>query len=402
MFEPVNQQSTVQQSNSLPGFEEDEDDMFESVNQQSTVQQSNSLPGFEEDEDDFEINSSMSEPNSFDDSDGFSEFNTDYDNSDYSASASSYNNSKKKDEIRKIEENKVYSTGSLSSVLTQDKKIAAFIGTSKNGVSFLVNNLAWLFSSIGINTAILDMTKNKNSYYIYTDNNEELRKIAYSSIEKLENGVAEGIHVDRNLTVYTAVPNEQPEIRNPETVLTTLARNHSLILIDCDYDTDYGYFANIQELYLVQSMDVLTIQPLTTFLRELKTRGILDPQKLRAVINKEVKVSGVNSKTIIGGMSSYNDPGMSFMAELFNKDKIKACTIPFDQAVYTKYLETMITCKISMNGYSNNFKNSLKILGNMVYPLVSKQTYGKQANDYGRNNFSDEMNNTLNQMKSKY
>ena len=51
----------------------------------------------------------------------------------------------------------------LNSLLTKDKKIVTFIGTSKNGTSFLVNNLAALFSLSGINTAILDMTKNKNS-----------------------------------------------------------------------------------------------------------------------------------------------------------------------------------------------------------------------------------------------
>lgn len=56
----------------------------------------------------------------------------------------------------------------LSNLLTSDKKIVAFVGTSKNGTSFLVNNLAIMLSSRGINTAILDLTKNKNEYYIYT------------------------------------------------------------------------------------------------------------------------------------------------------------------------------------------------------------------------------------------
>ena len=65
----------------------------------------------------------------------------------------------------------------LSSLLTPDKKIATFVGTSKNGTSFIVNNLAELMSSIGVNTAILDTTQNRNSYYIYTKNEEELSKI---------------------------------------------------------------------------------------------------------------------------------------------------------------------------------------------------------------------------------
>lgn len=73
----------------------------------------------------------------------------------------------------------------LSNLLTPDKKIVTFVGTSKNGTSFIVNNIAELMSSIGINTAILDTTQNRNSYYIYTKNEEPLREIAIHSIEGL-------------------------------------------------------------------------------------------------------------------------------------------------------------------------------------------------------------------------
>ena len=310
----------------------------------------------------------------------------------------------KVESMQKIEENRLYTTGSLNTVLTKDKKIVAFVGASKNGTSFLVNNLACLFSSIGVKTAILDMTKNKNSYYIYTNNDEKLRNIAYTAIENLENGIAEGIQVDRNLSVYTAIPNNGKDYSNAEAILSTLVQNESLVLIDCDLKTDLSYFANAQEIYLVQSMDILTIQPLTAFLRELKTKGILDPEKLRIVVNKEVKVKSLTSKAIIGGMSFYNDPAMSYMTELFNKDKIRACSIPFDENVYSKYLEEIVNCQISINGYGKSFMNNLKILGNMVYPLLSKQTYSSRSTaeaNYG-NNFSTEMNNTLNQMKNKY
>lgn len=296
-----------------------------------------------------------------------------------------------------------YSMSSLNSLITKDKKIVSFIGTSKNGVSFLVNNLAALFSSLGINTAVLDMTKNKNSYYIYTKNEEELRNIAFNSIEKLQNGYAEGIKVDKNLTIYTALPNDGKDYSNAEPILSTLVQNHSLILIDCDYDTDLTYFASCQEMYLVQSMDILTIQPLTAFLRELKTRGILEPEKIRVVVNKELKVKSLSIKAIIGGLSYYNDPAMSFMTELFNKDMVKACTIPFEDNAYSKYLEGIVNCNISLNGFSKAFLSKLKVLGDMVYPLTSKQTYGKgQMSNYNQNAFSSSMNDTLNKMRKKY
>ena len=51
--------------------------------------------------------------------------------------------------------------------------------------------------------------------------------------------------------------------------------------------------------------------------------------------------------------------------------------------------------------------SKLKNLGDMVYPLVSKSTYGGKSSqvgqvDYSKNKFSNNMNNTLNQMKKKY
>ena len=313
-------------------------------------------------------------------------------------------------QIESIKPRVDYSMSNLNSLLTKDKKIVTFIGTSKNGTSFLVNNLAALFSLSGINTAILDMTKNKNSYYIYTNNEEELRKIAYNSISKLQSGgYAEGIKVNKCLSVYTALPNDGKDYSDAEPILSTLVQKHSLILIDCDYDTDPSYFASCQEIYLVQSMDILTIQPLTAFLRDLKSKGVLEAEKVRVVINKVLNVKSLTEKAIIGGMSFYNDPSMSFMTELFNKDMVKACSIPFDENVYSKYLDGIVNCKVSVNGYekSRKFWEKFKTLGDMVYPLVGKSTYGGKSSqvgqvDYSKNKFSNNINNTLNQMKKKY
>ena len=303
-----------------------------------------------------------------------------------------------------------YSTSNLNSLLSKDKKIVTFIGTTKNGTSFLINNLALILSKMGIDTAVLDMTKNRNSYYIFTDNLEELRKTAYSSISKLESGYAEGIKFNKNFTVYTALPDDENRYENTEPILSTLVQNHSLVLIDCDFNTPPAYFASCQEIYLVQSMDILTIQPLTAFIRELKFKNAWEPEKARIVINKEMKVSGLNNKVIIAGMSRYNGPDMSVMTDLFNKDMIKACSIPFDERVCSKYLETMATCKLSLSGYSKQFMQKMQILSEMVYPsLNSKKTYGPMDNNSNISNninnsnmFSNSMNNTLNQMKNKY
>ena len=291
----------------------------------------------------------------------------------------------------------------LDSVLSRDKKLVSFVGTTKNGTSFIVNNLGVLFSSMGINTAILDTTQNRNSYYIFTKNEESLRKIAYDSIPKLAQGRSEGIQVNKNLTVYTALPGDENPAFNIQEALNTLANTYSLVLIDCDFYTPIEYFASSQEIYLIQSMDVLTIQPLTSFLRDLKNRGVLAQEKLKVIINKAAKVRGLSEKVLVGGMAFYNDPSMSFMTELFKKDMVRITTIPFDLSVYEAYLETLVTCELSINRYPKTFMNSLKELAGVVYPLLNKQKYQpRQINYENRNNFSNDMNSTLERMKKRY
>ena len=301
----------------------------------------------------------------------------------------------------------------ISSLLTASKKVACFIGTSKNGTSFVVNNLAEITSSMGIDTAILDTTKNRNSYYIYTKNEEELRNTAMNCVNNLLNGNALGINAGKNLTVYTSLPTETEGIENAGAILQTLLKKHSLVLIDCDFDTPMEYFQKTQEIYLVQTFDVLTIQPLTAFLRELKSKNILDQNKLRVILNKAVKIRGINDKTIIGGMAYYNDPAMSFMTELFDKTTVRYITIPFDEDVYAKYLEGVINCEISIKGYPKNIVQIFQELSNIVYPVVSgKATYGSTKGSAKKstyvppqiqsNGFTPSMNSTLDQMKKRY
>ena len=289
----------------------------------------------------------------------------------------------------------------VTNLLSKDKKIVSFVGTTKNGTSFLVNNLGKTLASMGIKTAILDLTTNRNSYYIFTNNDEKLRGIAYESIKKLRSGIASGISVDRNLDVYTALPGDSVPLEDVDNILSTLVQNYSLVLMDCDFNTPGDYFGATQEIYVVQSLDILTIQPMTAFLRELKAKDLLREEKIRVVINKEVRVRGLTPKAIIGGLAFYNDPSMSFMTELFNKDTVKYCTIPFDEVTYSKYLENVMDCEISTNGYSREFNMKIKELGSMVYPLIGNKY--KPAGDYSYNNtFSYNMNNTLEQMKRNY
>lgn len=292
----------------------------------------------------------------------------------------------------------------LSPLLTADKKLACFVGTSKNGTSFIVNHMAEILSSRGINTAILDATQNRNSYYIYTKNEEDLRNIASSCLENLVEGRAQGIQANPNLTIYTSLPDDNHWGDHVGELLQTLLTNHTVVLIDCDFSTPIEYFVQTQELYLVQSLDVLTIQPLTAFLRELKAKSALIEEKIRIVLNKVVKVRGINEKTIIGGMAFYNDPSMSFMTELFDRNLVKYMVIPFDEEVYMRYLGSLVDCEISLKGYPKNILQSFQELANMIYTMPGVETRKGKSNYQppsvkDKNQFSSSMNSTLDQMR---
>lgn len=401
----------------LPGFEDIEETTLPGLDDklpesEEIEENDNILPGLEESN---EKGSSLSESNEEQQNilPGFEDFSKISDEDDTvpkfeSLDRNEYTNKVASEQEQKIEPIKNTDINmNLSSLLTKDKKIVAFVGTSKNGTSFIVNNIAQLLSEKGIKTAILDLTKNKNAYYVYTDNQEELRQTAISSIPNLINGIVEGIVVNKNLSVFTTLPNENDVINNYSEILETLIKNYSLILLDCDFETNFGYFKEAQEIYLVQSFDVLTIQPLTAFLRDLKAKNILNPEKLRIILNKSLRVRNVTDKLIIGGISVYNDPAMSYMTELFNKDLIKYCSIPFEEQTYSRYLEGLVECKISLKGYSKKFLMYLSKLGNMVYPLINSMPQKSMSNynniyKNSESKFTNQMNETLNKMKNKY
>ena len=391
-----------QENITLPGLEEEQKEEvvlpgFEEENKEEIT-----LPGLEENENEnilpgLEEKETIVLPEVEETEEQINNTYTNNMNSTYENNTSTmYGNSLQNTDIQ-------YDNVDITNLLTSDKKVASFVGTSKNGTSFIVNNIADITARMGIDTAILDTTQNRNSYYIYTKNEEDLRKVAMNSIPNLLQGIANGIQVNRNLTVYTSLPEETEGIENTGTILKTLLKKHSLVLIDCDFNTPLQYFEKTQEIYLVQTFDILTIQPLTAFLRELKSKNILDQNKLRIVLTKALKLRGVNDKSIIGGMAYYNDPAMSFMTELFDKNTIRYVGVPFNEEVYTRYMENIINCEVSTKGYPKNILQILNSLADMIYPSISgKSTYTPPTVDKNSGVFSPSMNSTLNQMKNRY
>ena len=137
--------------------------------------------------------------------------------------------------------------------------------------------------------AILDMTQNKDSYYIYTQNKESIRVSIRNSFKDLSEGKLNGLQIENNLTVYTDVPGKNEYSARVENILETLLKKHQVVIIDTDFSTDADYFAYSEQVYLVQTMDILTIQPLTEFLSNLKSKNAINNEKIRIILNKFMK-----------------------------------------------------------------------------------------------------------------
>ena len=220
----------------------------------------------------------------------------------------------------------------------------------------------------------------------------------------MKTGNANGIKEHKNLTIYTSPIEEDENLEAVEPIIETLVKNHTVILMDCDFTTPMRYFKYAQEIYLVQSMDVLTIQPLTAFVRQLADKGMFEESKARVVLNKFIKTREINEELLIGGMSIYSDPGMTVRKELFNRRTVPSIVIPFDQKSYLRYLDGLVICDISLKGYSKEFLQCLKNLASMIYQQGTIKS-GKYMPPSVKNNnsgFSPKVNNTLNQMKKNY
>ena len=300
------------------------------------------------------------------------------------------------------EEVKEYPELNIQDLLVNNQKIVSFLGTSKNGTSFLINNVAELLSSNGVNVAILDLTKNRNAYFIYTKNEDVLREKSNYTLDNLIQGKADGIQVHRNLTVYTSPIENDDKLQDVEPIIETLLKNHTLILLDCDFNTPMKYFKYSQEIYLVQSMDILTIQPLTSFVRQLKDKNMFDETKARVILNKFIRTKEINESILIGGISIYNDPSMTVRKELFNRKTVQYITIPFELKTYLRYLDGLVVCDVSLNGYSKEFMQSLKQLSNMVYSINTKNAKYMPPSVKKNSNYTSNINNTLDEMRRNY
>ena len=266
-------------------------------------------------------------------------------------------------------------------------KEALFIGGSKVGTTFLVNAVAYMLSKNGIKTAILDMTRERNMYYIYTKNDETLRKKTQTSILGAIEGrtLESGIEINKNLYLYTSVPGTDRKSYSHMKLLDNLKSEFKVILIDADFTTPLDYFKLANEIYTIQDMDVLTVQQITTFLRELKAKDI-SLAKMRIIINKYIK-SNLTCRKIMEGLAYYYDPQMTYVDELFDP-KTDYFTVPFNESNYSKYINNLYACDMDFGSFSSDFLEMIAVICSVIYPVnekgMLKQYKGKKFSLFGK------------------
>ena len=269
---------------------------------------------------------------------------------------------------------KINTNPTINELLQENKKIVSFIGASQSGTSFLVNNIARIMARRNFDVAILDMTQNKDSYYIYTQNKESIRVSIRNSFKDLSEGKLNGLQIENNLTVYTDVPGKNEYSARVENILETLLKKHQVVIIDTDFYTDADYFAYSEQVYLVQTMDILTIQPLTEFLSNLKSKNAINNEKIRIILNKFMNFDEITVSTLIGGMAFYNDPSMTYMQQIFEKNGVRYTTVSYNQQAYEKYIQDVANCQFTTN-YSIEFRKELEMLtGGQTYTTGAEKS----------------------------
>ncbi|MCX8074480.1 MAG: hypothetical protein N2749_02705 [Clostridia bacterium] len=246
------------------------------------------------------------------------------------------------------------------------KKVVCFVGAPKSGTTFCINAIGTYIAKNKIKTAIVDVTRKRDTYTIYTYDNEGKRGIAAESMKYASNGLNEPLIYDK-LSIYTGTPGEDRKVYNASRCIDTIMQNNNVVLIDSDFTTPADYFRLCQEIYIVQDMDVLNIQQTTIFLRELKSRGV-PMSKIRVIINKHVKCA-LTARQIIEGIATFSSYDLKRYDELFNPSTIPYYILPLDIENYKKYIEMLYKYSNLFSTFSLEFRSDLNKLINAIYPV---------------------------------
>lgn len=251
------------------------------------------------------------------------------------------------------------------------RKIVCFVGAPKVGTTFCINAVGTYLARNKVKTAIVDVTRKRDSYTIYTYDNAGKRNIAAESLKYASNGFDEPLIYDK-LSVYTAMPGENRKNYNVSMIVDTIMQHNNVILMDTDFTTPVDFFRLCQEIYVVQDMNILNINQISIFLRQLKNKGI-PLHKVRVVINKHIKCT-LTAKEILDGIATYTSYDLKMYDELLNSSTIPYYILPFDMENYRKYIEMVHKYSNKFSTFTEDFKQNLLKLIHSIYPIGNMVT----------------------------
>lgn len=269
-----------------------------------------------------------------------------------------------------------YANNAVNSVSTSAMRMVALVGANKAGTTFLTNAIAHSLASAKIKTSIVDMTRDKSMFWLYNQNDKGMRKKAAECMQRVSDG--EDIYLETNsayLKVYTTLPGAVSDVRRSfkhKTIIDTVKNNCDVVIVDADFSTPIDYFEQADAIFIVQDLDLLKMPDTTSFLRELKNRG-MNMKKIRILINKYVKTA-LTPKQIIQSLSYYTDPAMSFVDELL-PSKVDFSVIPYNLNNYAKYTDAVRAGVITFKGYSDDFVHAI----DEIRMLISSKDSGKSS-----------------------
>lgn len=238
-------------------------------------------------------------------------------------------------------------------------------------------------ASSNVSVGILDMTRDKSMYYIYNQDDKDLRNIAANCMQLLSEGKDSYIPGAKNLKIYTSIPGPSMDGKNAiknRAVIDTARDSNGLLIVDSDFSTPLEYLEKAQEIYIIQDMDIMKMQETTMFLRELKSRSI-DMKKIKIIVNKFVK-SLLTPKKIVQGLSYYNDPQMSFIEELLD-NKVQYYIVPFNVENYARYIDGMYKNSIDYKKFTSDFNGAIQEIASNVYRRTNSTTQPKKKGIFG-------------------
>ena len=269
------------------------------------------------------------------------------------------------------------------------RKTVCFVGAPKVGTTFCINAIGTYLARKKIKTALVDMTRKRDLYTIYTYDNTGKRNIAGDSLKYASSGKNEPLIYDK-LSIYTAVPGEDRKSYNPSLLVDTIVKNNNVVLIDADFSTPLDYFRLAQDIYIVQDMNILNISQITMFLRELKQRGI-GMEKIKIVINKYVDCS-LSSRDIVDGIATYTSYDLKMFDELFNPKRMQYFILPFDVENYKKYIDMVYKYSNKFSSFTKEFQENLNQIINTIYPTkgdvsIKEEHYTKEETGKSKGGF---------------